>query len=255
MKRTILGVVAVSAVAGAVVIPSIAIGNARRTEGSLAAIQAAETPYIAELEGSNEVPRTGRRRRRRRGHRVVRPLDAVDDRGLLGHVVQRHRRRDARSHPHAARPACAAARSSSTSARPGAGTSHTGCGAHRHAVADPILAEPGGLLRERAQRRVPRRRRPRAARGGPGSRRCAPTSCRPRCVRTTHASRRRRSSPPPRPVPSASARGRTSPNAESIAVPPGATAAIVTITATETGRARLPHGLQRRPAPNRRRAT
>ena len=59
MKRTILGVMAASAVAGAVVIPSIAAGNARRTQGSLVDIQQAEKPYIASLKGSNEVPGPG----------------------------------------------------------------------------------------------------------------------------------------------------------------------------------------------------
>jgi hypothetical protein len=59
MKRTILAVAAVSAVAGAIVIPSIALGNARRTSGTLSGLQEAETPYVAQLKGSTEVPVAG----------------------------------------------------------------------------------------------------------------------------------------------------------------------------------------------------
>lgn len=59
MKRTVLATVVVSAVAGAVIIPSIAIGNARRTTGSLADMHQAETPYTAWLLGANEVPTPG----------------------------------------------------------------------------------------------------------------------------------------------------------------------------------------------------
>lgn len=55
MNKTILSVAAIATVAGAIAVPSIAIGNARRTEGTLASMQAAQTPYTADLLGSNEV--------------------------------------------------------------------------------------------------------------------------------------------------------------------------------------------------------
>ena len=58
MKRTVLGVVAASAVVGAVVIPSIALGNARRTEGSLAAIQAAVLPLSDATKAAWNNPNT-----------------------------------------------------------------------------------------------------------------------------------------------------------------------------------------------------
>lgn len=59
MKRTLLGAVAVAGIAGAVAIPSIVSGNARRTDGSLAAQQLAETPFIAQMTGANEFPGPG----------------------------------------------------------------------------------------------------------------------------------------------------------------------------------------------------
>lgn len=59
MNKTILGVAAIATLTGAVAIPSIATGNARRTDGSLEATQAAQQPYTAELSGDNEVPGPG----------------------------------------------------------------------------------------------------------------------------------------------------------------------------------------------------
>jgi len=61
MKKNLFASIAVAAVAGAVAIPSIVLGNAARTaeNGPLAAQHAAETPYIAQLSGANEVPTAG----------------------------------------------------------------------------------------------------------------------------------------------------------------------------------------------------
>ncbi len=59
MNKTMTTIAALAAVASAIAIPSIALGNARRTEGSLSAIQAAENPYITQLAGANEVPVPG----------------------------------------------------------------------------------------------------------------------------------------------------------------------------------------------------
>ncbi len=50
---------AIAVVAGSVAVPTIALGNARRTEGTLSATHAAEQPYVALLSGSNEVPDAG----------------------------------------------------------------------------------------------------------------------------------------------------------------------------------------------------
>lgn len=59
MNKTMTTIAALAAVASAIAIPSIALGNARRTEGSLSAIQAAENPYVTQLAGANEVPDAG----------------------------------------------------------------------------------------------------------------------------------------------------------------------------------------------------
>ncbi|MGZ4700566.1 MAG: CHRD domain-containing protein [Ilumatobacteraceae bacterium] len=54
-KRTLACVAAVGC-AAAIAIPSIALGNARRNEGSLAASQAVQKPLVTRLSGANEVP-------------------------------------------------------------------------------------------------------------------------------------------------------------------------------------------------------
>jgi hypothetical protein len=60
MKRTILAAIALAGVAGTVALPTIVSGNARRSgDGSLAAMQLAETPFIASLSGANELPNPG----------------------------------------------------------------------------------------------------------------------------------------------------------------------------------------------------
>ena len=59
MSKSLRFTIALAGVAGAIAIPSIVFGNARRTDGSLAAQQVAETPYIAQMNGSNEFPGPG----------------------------------------------------------------------------------------------------------------------------------------------------------------------------------------------------
>lgn len=59
MKRTILAAIAVAGVAGTLAVPTIVSGNARRSQGSLEAARVAETPYVATLSGSNEAPGPG----------------------------------------------------------------------------------------------------------------------------------------------------------------------------------------------------
>jgi hypothetical protein len=55
MDKKTTSLFAAGAVLLAVAVPTIVSGNARRTDGSLAGLQAAETPYIAQLKGSSEV--------------------------------------------------------------------------------------------------------------------------------------------------------------------------------------------------------
>ena len=53
-RKTFAGLTVV-ALAGAIAIPSIALGNARRTNGTLAGLEAAQTPFLAKLSGAAEV--------------------------------------------------------------------------------------------------------------------------------------------------------------------------------------------------------
>ena len=59
-KRTLAAMTAVG-LAAAIAIPTAAFGNARRTSpaGSLSYIRSAQTPYVARLLGANEVPTAG----------------------------------------------------------------------------------------------------------------------------------------------------------------------------------------------------
>lgn len=59
MKRTILATIALAGVAGTLAVPTIVSGNARRTQGSLEAARVAETPYVATLSGGSEAPGPG----------------------------------------------------------------------------------------------------------------------------------------------------------------------------------------------------
>lgn len=59
MKTNSLVLVVVAGVSAAFVIPGIAAGNARRTTGSLSSLHQAETPYVTRLMGANEVPVAG----------------------------------------------------------------------------------------------------------------------------------------------------------------------------------------------------
>jgi hypothetical protein len=54
-KRTLAAMTAVG-LAAAIAIPTIAFGNARANRGTLSFLQAANTPYVAQLSGANESP-------------------------------------------------------------------------------------------------------------------------------------------------------------------------------------------------------
>ena len=54
-KRTLAAMTAVG-LAAAIAIPTIAFGNARANRGTLNFLQAANTPYVAQLSGANESP-------------------------------------------------------------------------------------------------------------------------------------------------------------------------------------------------------
>lgn len=230
MKRTILATIAVSAVAGAVVIPSLALGNARRDTGSLSAIQAAETPYLAQLKGSNEVPTAGDPDAVGAATVSFDVFDATDAEvcwdlaysGLAAPTL-------AHIHRGAAGVAGPVVVDFGT---PGA-TSHTGCVALTATLANEILATPAGFYVNVHNADFPAG----AIRGqlakGPesaGSQHFLPTPLRAYDSRTAPATKMAANET--RTV--SLATGVDNASVSTIAVPPGATAAIVTITATET---------------------
>jgi hypothetical protein len=236
MKRTILGVVAVSAVAGAVVIPSIAIGNARRTEGSLSAMQAAEQPYIAELTGANEVPGPGDAEGAGAATVSFGRIDAIETEVCwdmsysgIGAVTLAHIHTGAAG---VAGPPIVDFLALAPT--PGAGaTAFSGCGIIDTAVADSIVADPAGFYvnlhtAEFAAGAV--RGQLAAGPEAAGSPHFLPTPLRAYDSRiapaTVFAAAETRTI--------SLGTGKDLADVESIAVPPGATAAIVTITATET---------------------
>jgi CHRD domain len=230
MKRTILATIAISAVAGAVVIPSLALGNARRTTGSLSGLQAAETPYVAQLKGSNEVPTAGDPDGTGAATVSFDVFDAVDAEVCwdlsytgIGTPTAAH------IHPGAAGTANPPIVDFGV---PGA-TSDTGCTAISATLADEIMANPanyyvnvhttdysGGALRGQLAKG------PEAA----GSQHFLPTPLRAYDSRIAPATKMAASET--RTV--SLATGKDTAGTSLIAVPPGATAAIVTITATET---------------------
>jgi hypothetical protein len=229
MKRTILGVVAVSAVAGAVVIPSIAIGNARRTEGSLSAIQAAETPYIADLKGSNEVPAAGDPDGVGAATVSFDVFDAVDAE-VCWDIAYSGITAPTAAHIHRGAAGVAGLVVVDFGA-PGASSS-LGCAALTATLANEILADPAGFYVNVHNVDFPGG----ALRGqlakGPesaGSPHFLPTPLRAYDSRIAPATKF--AAAETRTI--SLGKGKNTANVESIAVPPGAIAAIVTITATE----------------------
>jgi hypothetical protein len=59
MKRSLFVAAAVSAAVGALTLSTLVSGNSRRTVGTLSSVHQAETPYVARLLGVNEVPAPG----------------------------------------------------------------------------------------------------------------------------------------------------------------------------------------------------
>jgi CHRD domain len=56
MQKSSLAVLAAVGITAAIAIPTIAFGNARSNQGSLNSLQVAQTPFLARLAGANEVP-------------------------------------------------------------------------------------------------------------------------------------------------------------------------------------------------------
>ncbi len=103
MRKTLLSAVAIAGVAGAFAVPTMVSGNARRTEGSLSALQAAETPFLAELERCQRGTGPGDPDGAGTAAVSFDPIDVDDHRGLLRSRLQRDRHSDAGPHPHGSR--------------------------------------------------------------------------------------------------------------------------------------------------------
>lgn len=228
MKRTILATIAISAVAGAVVIPSLALGNARRTTGSLSAAQAAGTPYIAELKGSNEVPTAGDPDGTGAATVSFAALDATNTEVCFDLAYS------GIANPTAAHIHTGAAGSAGGVVVPlGTPPPSSGCVTVLTTVAQPIIDAPANFYVNVHNADFPNG----ALRGqlakGPapaGAQIFLPTPLRAYDSRIAPATKMNASET--RTV--SLATGKDTGGLSSIAVPPGATAAIVTITATET---------------------
>lgn len=232
MNRRTTTIGAFAAVASVIAIPSIAMGNARRDTGSLSAMQAAENPYIAQLSGDAEVP-----------------AGSGDPDGSGGATVSIAVLGDAEAEacwdlsysdiadPSAAHIHEAAAGSNGSVVvdlgTPGA-TSHSGCTDIDVDLANRIVAGPAGFYVNVHNSDFPDG----AIRGqladGPdaaGSAHFLPTSLRAYDSRNDTASDKLESGETRMVNLSEGVDGDDN---VAIAVPPGATAAIVTLTATET---------------------
>lgn len=231
MNRRTTTIGAFAAVASVIAIPSIAMGNARRESGSLSAMQAAENPYIAQLSGANEVP-----------------ADSGDPDGSGAATVSIAVLSDTEaeacwdlSYSDIADPSAAHIHEEAAGSNgpvvvdlgtPGA-TSHTGCTDLDVDLANRIVAGPAGFYVNVHNSEFPDG----AIRGqladGPdaaGSAHFLPTSLRAYDSRNETAAAL--ASGETRMV--SLAEGVDGDENVAIAVPPGATAAIVTLTATET---------------------
>jgi hypothetical protein len=230
MNKTIRTVGVLVAVGSAIAIPSIALGNARRAEGNLSAMQASEKPYVTQLSGSNEVPGPGDEDGTGGATVSIAVLDDTAaevcwdlaysdiDAPVAAHI-----------HEGAADVAGPVVVDFGT---PGA-TSHTGCADVTTELAQEIVTDPAGYYVNVHNEAFPAG----AIRGqlaaGPdaaGSAHFLPTPLRAYDSRIAPATKL--ASGGTRTI--SLATGVDGTDEVGIAVPPGATAAIVTLTATET---------------------
>jgi CHRD domain len=229
-KRSLAALAAVGAIV-AIAIPTMASGNARRTTptGSFSAMAAAETPYLAKLSGANEIPAAD--------------PDGAGAAAVTIHTVSATQTQicwdlsySAIAAPTAAHIHRGAAGASGPPvvafSVPGA-TSGSGCAEIEVALADEIIATPAGFYvnihtGEHANGAI----RGQLAVGPPpaGSAHLLPVPLRAYDSRATGQTRLAGGAT--RTI--SLALGKDGAAASTIAVPPGATAAIVTLTVTGT---------------------
>jgi len=232
MSKSLRFTIALAGVAGAIAIPSIVFGNARRTDGSLKAQQLAETPYIAQLTGSNEFPGPGDPDGS--GTATVSFAKQEDgayevcwDMAYTGIATPTA----AHIHPGAA----GAANSPVIDFGVPTPNSFKGCLPNQAAtVVDPILAAPSAFYVNVHTGEFPNGAIRAQLVKGPepaGSTHFLATPL--RAYDSREAGKTRLAAAEERTVDLAT--GKTLAGANAVAVPPGATAAIITLTATETG--------------------
>lgn len=231
MNKTLTTIGALAAVATAIAIPSIALGNARRTEGSLSAIHAAENPYVTLLSGANEVP-SGSGDADGSGGATV-SIDIFDEFDAEVCWDLAYAGIDAPSAAHIHRGAAGENGPVEVDLGAPGATSHSGCDAIDASLAGEIVADPAGFYVNVHNAAFPAG----AVRGqladGPdaaGSAHFLPTPLRAYDSRLAPGTKIGVSDT--RTI--SLSTGVDGDDATTIAVPPGATAAIVTLTATET---------------------
>lgn len=235
MKKTILATLAVAGVAGAFYAPNVVSGNARRTEGTLSAMQAAEQPFIAQLAGANEVPGPGDTDGA--GAATI-SFDVIDgtDTEVCWDLTYSGIATATMAHIHTGAAGVAGGivvDFQEFGKAPGA-TSFSGCDVYPTTSVQPIIDEPGAFYVNVHNADFPAG----AIRGqlaaGPEAAGSAHFLTVPlRAYDSRIAPATKMAAGETRVV--ALGTGKDSANSTAIAVPPGATAAIVTVTATETG--------------------
>ena len=238
MQKQALAALTAVGIAAAIAIPTIAFGNARNNVGNLHYVQAAQTPFTSRLTGAAEVaPQVG-------------DPDGVGAAAVTFDIVSAGTPTGTEvcwdlsysgltGTPTAANIYAGAAGIngaavySFTNFQP---TSATGCAGMSSVVAQQIIDNPAGLLHQCVHdgSPCPGRCDPWPAGRRAASRPVRRTCCRCRCVPTTPETMRDPRSRALETRTISLASGKDAAKASFIAVPPGATAAIITLTVTET---------------------
>jgi hypothetical protein len=230
MNRTVKTGVALVAIAIAIAIPSIALGNARRTEGNLSAMHVAERPYVTQLTGANERPGPGDGDGTGAATVSIAILDATTAEVCWDLAYSGI---DAPTAAHIHRGAADIAGPVVVNfGTPGA-SSHTGCADVTTALASEITGDPGGFYVNVHNVAFPAGALRGQLTAGPnaaGSAHFLPTSLRAYDSRNAPATKL--AGGETRTI--SLATGVDGHHGVGIAVPPGASAAIVTLTATQT---------------------
>jgi CHRD domain len=232
MKRPLWLTIAIAGAFGAVAVPSVVFGNARRNTGTLAAQQLAETPFVGQMTGAKEFPGPGDPNGSGSAAVSFDQLDA-DSYEVCWDLAYTGIALPIAAHIH---PGAAGTAADPVIVFTGTPTadSWSGCVDADASVVDPILANPGNFYVNVHTSEFPGGAiRSQLAKGPApaGSLHFLPTPLRAYDSRTAGNT----------PLAAAEVRtvdlstGTTLEGATTLAVPAGATGAIITLTATQTG--------------------